>query len=134
MAALGGFVARRGLVQFADKLREARQLGRSFYEFYVPGDRITGFMSHWMTFSGEEMFALILLAAFLLFAPGAMRRVWLWVTCLVLMTVALALGMTRNAWLGTAVAACYLLWCWRRWLVLVAPIIVTVPLSTCVRT
>ena len=122
-AGLGGFVALRGLVQFADKLREARQLGRSFYEFYVPGDRITGFMSHWMTFAGEEMFALLLLAAFLLFAPGAMRRGWIWVACLVLMTVALVLGMTRNAWLGTAVAACYLLWFWRRWLVLVAPLI-----------
>ena len=73
-AGLGGFVALRGLVQFADKLREARQLGRSFYEFYVPGDRITGFMSHWMTFSGEEMFALLLLAAFLLFAPGAKNK------------------------------------------------------------
>ena len=36
-----------------------------FYEFYV-GSRITGFMSHWMTFGGEEMVVLLLLVSYLL--------------------------------------------------------------------
>lgn len=121
-AGVGGFVALRGLVQFATKVREAHQLGRSFYEYYVPGDRITGFMSHWMTFSGQEMFTFVLLIAFLFFAPGAMRRGWLWLPCAALMTAALVLGMTRNAWVGTAAAGIYLLWFWRRWLLVAVPI------------
>lgn len=121
-AAVGGLVAIRGLVQFAAKVREAHQLGRSFYDYYVPGDRISGFMSHWMTFSGQEMFCLILLAAYLLFAPDAFRKGWVWLLCAGLMLLALLLGMTRNAWLGTAVAGLYLLWFWRRWLVAVVPI------------
>lgn len=121
-AGLGGLVALRGLVQFADKVREARQLHVSFYDYYVPGIRITGFMSHWMTFSGQEMFALILLAAFLFFAPSAFRRGWVWLLCGGLMLAALLLGMTRNTWLGFAVAALYLCWFWRRWLVALVPI------------
>ena len=121
-AGLGGLVALRGLVQFADKIREARQLHVSFYDYYVPGIRITGFQSHWMTFSGQEMFALILLLAFLFFAPSAFRRAWVWLLCGGLMFAALLLGMTRNTWLGFAVAALYLCWFWRRWLVALLPV------------
>jgi len=121
-AAIGALVAVRGLVQFAGKIREAHLLGRSFYDYYVPGERISGFMSHWMTFSGQEMFCLILLAAFLLFAPDAFRRGWVWLLCAALMALALVLGMTRNAWLGTAAAGLYLLWFWRRWLVALVPV------------
>lgn len=121
-AGFGGLVALRGLVQFVDKVREARQLHVSFYDYYVPGIRITGFMSHWMTFSGQEMFALILLVAFLFFAPSAFRRGWVWLLCGGLMFAALLLGMTRNTWLGFAVAALYLCWFWRRWLVALLPI------------
>src|SRR5579885_2498117 len=68
-AAVGAVLALRGFVQFAAKVREAHALGQSFYDFYVPA-RITGFMSHWMTYSGQEMFILLMLAAFLFFAPG----------------------------------------------------------------
>lgn len=121
-AGLGAVVALRGLVQFAGKVREAHQLHRSFYEYYVPGDRITGFMGHWMTFSGEEMFVLIMLVAFLLFAPAAMRRGWVWLLCAALMSAALLLGMTRSSWLGFAVAAFYLCWFWRRWLAALLPV------------
>ena len=45
------------------------------------GERITGFMSHRMTFSGQEMFALIMLGAFLLFAPLPRRYRWIWLIC-----------------------------------------------------
>ena len=37
--------------------REAQFAGVSFYEYYV-GERITGFMSHWMTFGGQLMIVL----------------------------------------------------------------------------
>jgi putative inorganic carbon (HCO3(-)) transporter len=121
-AGLGGLVALRGVVQFAGKVKEARQLHQSFYDYYVPGDRITGFMGHWMTFSGQEMFALAILIAFLLFAPAAWRRGWVWLLCGALMATALLLGMTRSSWVGFGVAALYLFWFWRRWLVAVVPI------------
>ncbi|HWB86777.1 MAG TPA: O-antigen ligase family protein [Bryobacteraceae bacterium] len=123
--AIGGLIAVRSFVQFAGKVRVAHELHRSFYEFYVP-ERITGFMSHWMTFSGEEMFALIMLGAFLLFAAGPRRRWWIWIACAVLMSIALLLGFTRSIWLGAGAAALYLAWFWRRWLVALVPVLVVV--------
>src|SRR5581483_3641049 len=102
---LGGLVALRGVVQFIAKVREARQLHQSFYDYYVPGDRITGFMGHWMTFSGQEMFVLLILIAFLLFASAAWRRGWVWLLCGALMSIALLLGMTRSSWVGFGVGA-----------------------------
>ena len=40
-------------------------------------------MSHWNTFSAQEMFALTMLGAFLFFAPPAESGVWLWICCAV---------------------------------------------------
>lgn len=122
-AGLGALVTLRGFVQFADRVKEARQFHVGFYDYYVPGIRITGFMSHWMTFSGQEMFALILLLAFLFFATFAFRRGWIWSLCGGLMFAALVLVMTRSTWLGFAVAALYLCWFWRRWLIALLPVV-----------
>ena len=122
-AGLAGVVALRSFVQFVSKVREAQQLHISFYDYYVPGDRITGFMSHWMTFSGQEMFALIMLTAFLFFAPAALRRTWVWLLCAALMALAVVLAMTRNSWLGCGVGVVYLVWFWRRWLVAALPVL-----------
>lgn len=121
-AGTGGLIAIRGLVQFAGKAREAHDLGLNFYDYYAPAERMTGFMSHWMTFSGQEMFVLLMLAAFLLFAPDTMQRGWVWLLCGGLLSVALLLGFTRSIWLATAVAGVYLLWFVRRWLVLAVPV------------
>jgi O-antigen ligase len=119
-------VALRGLVQFVAKVREAQQLHISFYDYYVPGDRITGFMSHWMTFSGQEMFAITMLTAFLFFAPAALRRTWVWLLCVALMALAVILGMTRNSWLGCGAAGIYLIWFWRRWVLAALPAVAIV--------
>jgi O-antigen ligase len=121
-AAIGGLIAVRGLVQFAGKVREAHDLGRNFYDYYAPAERLTGFMSHWMTFSGQEMFALLMLASFLFFAPAAIQRRWVWLLCAGLMSLALLLGFTRSIWLATAAAGVYLCWFFRRWLVPLAPV------------
>jgi putative inorganic carbon (hco3(-)) transporter len=121
-AGLGGLIALRGFVQFATRVREAHQLARNFYDYYAAGERITGFMSHWMTFSGQEMVALIMLAAFLFFAPAVSKRGWVWLLCGLLMALALLLGFTRSVWLGTAAAALYLAWFYRRWLVALVPV------------
>ncbi|MEN6533831.1 MAG: hypothetical protein ABFD89_09230, partial [Bryobacteraceae bacterium] len=65
-AGAAALVSVRGLVQFAEKYSEARFRGQSFYEYYV-AERITGFMSHWMTFGGQLMIVLLLIAAFVMF-------------------------------------------------------------------
>src|SRR3954447_18327986 len=93
-AGAGAVTAVRGFVQFAGKVQEAHRLGRNFYDFYV-GERITGFTSHWNTYSAEEMFALIMLMSYLLFAPAAKRRVWIWIICGALIALAIVLGETR---------------------------------------
>jgi O-antigen ligase len=120
-AVLGSITAIRGMVQFSRKVQEAHALGRDFYSYYV-GERITGFMSHWNTFSAQEMFALIMISAYLLFAIVEQRRYWVWLLCAALTGIAVVLGETRGIWIATAVAALYLVWYLRPWLVALVPI------------
>jgi O-antigen ligase len=122
-AGIGALTAIRGCIQFAGKVQEAHRLGRNFYEFYV-GERITGFTSHWNTYSAEEMFALIMLASFLFFAPSAKKRLWVWLLCGALIALAIVLGETRGIWIAVAAALLYLIWFWRRWMVAIAPVVV----------
>ncbi len=122
-AGAGALVAARGLAQFGEKLREANLLGRNFYEYYV-GERITGFMSHWMTFGGQLMIVLVLLAAFILFSPYARRGLlWFSLLCAVPLCGSLVLGFTRSIWLASAAAALYLIWVWRRVFLLAVPVL-----------
>ncbi|MGD0498737.1 MAG: O-antigen ligase family protein [Bryobacteraceae bacterium] len=121
-AGFGALTAIRGFVQFAGKVHEAHELGRGFYDYYV-GERITGFTSHWNTYSAEEMFAFIMVGALLLFAPRA-RRAWIWFLCALLIAAAVLLGETRGVWIAAAAAALYLVWFWRRWLIALVPLAV----------
>ena len=93
-AGFGALTGIRGFVQFFQKMQQARALGQSDYSYYV-GERITGFMSHWNTFSAQQMFALTMLGALLFFAPIARKRLWLWVLCGGLMAMAVLLAETR---------------------------------------
>src|SRR5688572_6592252 len=111
----------RGIVQFSQKIQQAQQAGSDSYHYYV-GERITGFTSHWNTFSAQEMFALIMIAAFLLFAPVAGKRMWVWIACAAVIATAVVLAETRAVWIGATLAALYLLWFRRRWLVALAPV------------
>ena len=61
--------------------------------------RLTGFMGHWMTLSGELMLAFITGVGFLLF--GRPRGLWLWLAGLGLVGVALSMTLTRSVWLAT---------------------------------
>jgi putative inorganic carbon (hco3(-)) transporter len=114
------------LVQFARKWESAERLGENFYLYYV-GERISGFMSHWMTFGGHGMIVLLGLIALVLFAPGASRKTWvyLWV-CGALLGAGLVLGFTRSVWLGAAAGGMYLVWAWRPRLLLLLPVILIV--------
>lgn len=118
----GAITATLGVLQFTAKVREAHRLGQTFYDYYV-ARRITGFTSHWNTYSAEQMFALIMLSAFVLFAPGGRQRWWLSATAATLMALALCLAETRGVWIATAVAGLYLLWSWNRKLMLAVPVL-----------
>jgi hypothetical protein len=102
-AVFGSITAARGVVQFVQKVQQARQLNQNDYAFYV-GERITGFMSHWNTFAAQEMFALIMLGAFLLFGPPLKKRTWVWLACAAFMSFAVLLAETRAVWIGATLA------------------------------
>lgn len=117
------FSAALGVVQFMEKWQQARTLGDDFYQFYI-GERITGFMSHWMTFGGQMMLVLLVLAAFIFFSLAARPKLVLWLLCAAIISASIVLGYTRSIWLATAVGGLYLIWFWRRWVVLVVPVAV----------
>jgi O-antigen ligase len=122
-AGIASIAAIRGFVQFAGKVQEASRLGVNFYEYYV-GERIMGFTSHWNTYSAEEMFALIMLGAYLLFSSEAGKRLWVWIGCAALTSLAILLGETRGIWIALAIAAISLVWAWRPKLVLLVPVVI----------
>jgi O-antigen ligase len=124
-AGFGAITGVRGFVQFVQKMQQARALGQNDYSYYV-GERITGFMSHWNTFSAQQMFALTMLAAILFFAPIAGKRLWVWILCGLMMAVAVLLAETRAVWVGLTVSGLYLTWYWKRVMILAAPVLVAI--------
>jgi putative inorganic carbon (hco3(-)) transporter len=119
---VGTFTAGRGLFQYAADLAGAKAAHRDFYTFYI-ADRISGFMSHWMTFSGQELYILLLILAFLLYAPGVRRYLWLLIPCGAVVGLALILSQTRTVWVAAIVASFYLLWNREKWAALAMPVI-----------
>ncbi|OFV98641.1 MAG: hypothetical protein A3H28_10435 [Acidobacteria bacterium RIFCSPLOWO2_02_FULL_61_28] len=107
--ALGGVIsALYGLAQFVLDYWRLREQGLPFYESYVV-HQITGFMSHWMTFSGQLMMVLLLVVSGALFG-GLSRRMRLgaWL-CAAVVTLALLAAFTRGVWLGAFAGVAYLL-------------------------
>jgi len=122
--AAGSASAALGIAQFLRKVHQAHAAGQPFYEYYVPR-RITGFMSHWQTFGGEEMIVLVMLGAFLMFSPRARGlALRLGLGAVALLVVAIALDYTRGVWLGASCAFLYLIWLWKRRLLLAVPVVV----------
>ncbi len=120
-AVVGSIDALRGFVQFVSKIQQARSQGLGIYQFYV-NERITGFTSHWNTYAAEEMFALLMICAFLFFSPFARRRAWVWIACASLIALAILLAETRGVYVAVAVGGGYLLWFWNRKLLLLIPV------------
>jgi putative inorganic carbon (hco3(-)) transporter len=114
--------------QFYNRYEDAKDAHQDFYHAYI-ADRITGFMSHWMTFSGQMMMMLMLIAALLFFAkPFSVKsRLWLLGPAAVIGT-ALVLAETRSMWLGAAVGGTYLIWYWKRWVLLAIPVLTAIVL------
>lgn len=100
-------------------------LGLWQYQFGSLGDinhRIRGFMGHYMTYSGQLMGVSILALAGLLFSgKGARHRGFLLASFLVIQ-LALALTLTRSAWIGMLAAVVFLLWLKDRRLLVLVPI------------
>ncbi len=115
----------RSLFQFWQKYQEAQAAHQHFYDFYI-GERITGFMSHWMTFGGEEMIVLLLLASYLFFSGEQRWKAAGWF-CAAILAISMVLGFTRSIFLlGFPVGLLYLLWFWHRWLVAAAPVVAVI--------
>jgi putative inorganic carbon (hco3(-)) transporter len=106
---VASFSALAGVVQFLARRSAAIAQQDTSYVFYLDG-RITGFMSHWMTFGGEEMIVALMLAAYLLFAPHP-RKKWLLAACVPLLIGAIVLSLSRSIFLlGLPAGLLYLLW------------------------
>lgn len=126
-AALGGISAIRGFVQFATKFYHAMALHRDFYAAYM-GERITGFMSHWYTFSDLEMLVLIMLGAFIFFSPSSRRYLWLWLTLGFFMAFGVLLAETRAVWIATVISILYLTFFWKKWVAALVPVLLAAAL------
>ncbi|HYI95308.1 MAG TPA: O-antigen ligase family protein [Bryobacteraceae bacterium] len=107
--------------QFWLKRQRALAQHNDFYAAYV-GDRVTGFVGHWMTFGAAQMAALLLLLAVLLFA-GPKRYRGLTIGAALLITASIVIGWTRSVWLATAVSSTYLVAVWRPKFLLFAPLL-----------
>ncbi len=76
-----------------------------------------------MTFAGQDMVVLLMLLAFLFFAPIRQRILSVAVALgAVLIGAALLVNGTRTVWLGVAAAGVWLAWRWKRWVAVAAPV------------
>lgn len=83
--------------------------------------RVTGFMGHWMTFSGEQLLVFSALLAFLVLYP--IRRMWLWGLATIILTISIILSFTRSVWLATAIVMGVVLCRYRRKILLMVPVV-----------
>ncbi len=70
----------------------------------VLNDRLTGFTSHWMTYSGLLMLPFIFFSVLLFLRRGDRRETAAVSLVLAAMLAAIAFSLTRNVWLGIACA------------------------------
>lgn len=123
-AGLMGLSALWSLVQFGRKVQQAEAAGRPFYEYYMR-ERISGFMSHWMTLGGQEMIVLLMICALMFFAPARRWNLWLAMAAGSI-GLSIAFGWTRIIWFATFCGLAYLTWFWKRWVLLLLPVPVVV--------
>ena len=98
----------------------------SFFAFFFlaeTGDRITGFMGHWMTQAG----ILLLFCSFALslFLLSKDRSRFLWAFGFALGSMALVLTLTRSAWIGLAIAATVVLVFYKPKTLILIPVVIS---------
>ncbi len=114
-----------GAVQFVLRVQAWRESGLDFLTFYAP-DRITGFFSHWMTFSQAGLLVFGAAAAYLLFSRSALRAPRIWLAVAACLAVGLLLSGTRSVWLALLPLALYFLACTRPRLLWLAPVVTVI--------
>ncbi len=114
-AALVGLVA---AVQVLLQYLQVRELAPEDFYLLMTHTRATGFLGHWMDYSGQQMMVLAVLAAFVLWRPKVK-----WGIVLFVVTVSLILSFTRGAWLGAAAGVVLLLSLKRPKLLLGLPVV-----------
>ena len=87
----------------------------------APGERIEGFMGHYMTQAGLLVLFAALALSMAIFTRGRWRFVW--GAGFLLACPALVLTMTRSAWIGLVVAVCVVLFAWRPKLLVFVPVL-----------
>jgi putative inorganic carbon (HCO3(-)) transporter len=110
------------IYQFSARWREAIELHAQSYDYVLDG-RIKGFAGHWMTFGGEEMIALLMLLALLLFS-NSVGRAWKFLgwLCAAIIWTAIVMGYTRSIFLlGVPAGVLVLFWNRQKWLTLALP-------------
>lgn len=108
---------------FGQFVQMYRATPRFFYYAYVNGNRITGFVDHWMTFSALLMMALLMAGAMLLYSGD--RRLSVWITAaLAIVAAGVLLAFTRSMWVGTIAGALWLLWWKNKWLIAAVPLFI----------
>ena len=113
-----------GFGQFAHKYLTTP---KDFYDAYQ-GARITGFVDHWMTFSGLSMMTLMMLGALLLFSrPPHRQRMWL-IAAGAVIGAALVLAYTKTMWVGAVAGATWLLWSKNKWFAAPIPVVAVIVL------
>jgi len=119
-----------GAVQFIKQYRAAGALHPDHIYAFMTSERITGFMGHWMNFSGQQMLVFAGLMAYLLIRTqskeekgnGRGRTVFWWIL-LALIALSIVLGFTRGVWLGCFVGGVYLVARWKPRLLFAVPVL-----------
>jgi len=94
-----------------------------FYFFFraSPGERVSGFMGHYMTQAGLLLLFSCLALSKTVFGRSKTRL--LWVGGLLLAMVALSLTLTRSAWVGLVVAASLILFLYKPKTLVIIPVL-----------
>jgi O-antigen ligase len=87
-----------------------------------PGERIQGFMGHYMTQAGLLLLFICAALSFLLFLRDRTR--WLWGIAFIMAAASLALTLTRSAWIGLVVAGAFILFLYRPKALLLVPAVI----------
>ena len=105
----------------------ASALGSTLYSLYYyfflayPGERVKGFMGHYMTQAGLLLLFGSLALGMVFFGRGKIRI--LWGAGLGLAAAALVMTLTRSGWIGLAVGLCLILLLWKPKTLILVPVL-----------
>jgi len=122
---MGAAASRRGLSWMTAALLASGlvsslySIGYSLFKAQ-PGERIQGFMGHYMTQGGLLLLFLCAALSFFLFRRDRTR--WLWGIALVPAAAALALTLTRSAWVGLVAAGVFLIFLYKPKALILVPV------------